>query len=195
MIIYILFSITLGIEGGFFELKGKDVVSPSFGPSFGIFCDFPLIPNLSYTLSLQKGSGGASTRTAAIFYDSLGVGTVLSGVVGEEFKYNKGILSTNWLPFSKIISPSLSLRLGLISWSFVSEKEIAKSLNGNEFKKISLFIGGGGGVRSNLFGFLLSIEAFADFIFSEDKDWETGFGNYDDNEWSTELTFRVGKQF
>jgi hypothetical protein len=191
MMLYILFSFTLGAEGGFFELKGKDVVSPSFGPSYGIFGDFYVTPNLSYELSFQSGKATASTRT--MFIDTLG--DIHSGVAGEDFECFKGALSVNWFPFKPVFSPYVSARLGLVNWKFVSGDNVARSLNGNELKGISLALGGGSGLRAEIAGFVLSAEAFSDFIFSEDKDWISGFGGYDDNEWTVEVMFKLGREF
>jgi hypothetical protein len=194
MILYILVSFTVGLQGGMFELKGEDIISPSFGPSYGIFCDFYMTPNLSYDLSFQMAKAPASTRTTAIVYDSTGQ-QVFSEVRGEDFQYFKGSLSVNWFPFTTIISPSLSAKLGLEQWKFVSGGEVVQSLNGNDFEGISLFLGGGGGLRCELVGFVLSAEVFSDFIFTENKDWSGGFGGYDDNEWDIEVIFKLGKEF
>jgi hypothetical protein len=191
MMLYVLLSFAVGFEGGVFELKGEDIVSPSFGSSYGAFCDFYVTPNLSYDLSFQVVKAPASTRTVAI--DTLG--NVYSEVEGEDFECFKGNLSVNWFPFTTAISPSLSARLGLTQWKFVSGEDVVQSLNGNDFEGISLFLGGGAGLRGRIAGFVISAEAFADFIFSEDKDWISGFGGYDDNEWDVELIFKLGKEF
>ncbi len=195
MILYILFSFTVGLEGGMFELKGNDIVSPSFGPSFGVFCDFYLNPNLNYCLSFERGKATASTRTMAFMYDSLGRRQFFSEVVGEDFEHLSGNLSVNWIPFRIVLSPYLSGRLGFKSWRFVSGGEVVTSLNGNEFEGLSLSLGGGAGIRGELAGFIISVEAFSDFIFSENKDWVEGFGNGDDNEWTVEYVFRLGRDF
>ncbi len=194
MILYILLSFAAGLEGGVFKLRGKDIVSPSFGPSYGIFCDFYVTPNLSYDLSFQMVKAPASTRTMAIVYDSTGQ-QVFSEVRGEDFQCFKGNLSVNWFPFAAVFSPYLSSRLSLEQWKFVSSGDVVQSLNGNDFQGTSLVLGGGGGLRCEIVGFVLSAGAFADFIFSEDKDWLGGFGGYDDNEWDIELIFKLGKEF
>lgn len=195
MIFYILFSFTVGLEGGMFELKGNDIVSPEFGPSIGGFCDFFVNSNLNYSFSFQKGKATASTRTMAFMYDSLGQRQFFSGVVGEDFEHLSGSFSVNWMPFRIVLSPYLSGRLGFKSWSFVSGDEVVTSLNGNEFKGLSLSLGGGAGLRGEIAGFVISAEAFSDFIFSENKDWIEGFGNGDDNEWIVEYIFRLGRNF
>ncbi len=195
MIIYILFSFAIGVEGGIFELQGSDIVSPEFGPHFGVFCDVPITSNLDYVISFGWGKDIASTRTVAITYDSLGQRQVFSEVRGENFEYFSGDFSVSWIPLRNNISPYLSGRLGLKSWKFVSDGEIVTSLNGNEFKGISLSLGGSAGLRGKIAGFVISGEVFSDFIFSENSDWEKGFGNEDDNEWTRGVTFRLGKDF
>lgn len=191
MILCILFSFAVGLEGGVSELKGKDIVSPSFGPSYGIFCDFYVTPNLSYDLSFQIVKAPASTRTMII--DTLG--ETYSEVAGEDFECFKGNLSVNWFPFKIMFSPYLSARLGLEQWKFVSGGNVVQSLNGSDFQGTSLVLGGGTGLRGRIAGFIISAEAFSDFIFSENKDWLKGFGGYDDNEWMVEVVFKLGKEF
>jgi hypothetical protein len=195
MIFFILLSFTAGFEGGMFELKGNDIVSPEFGPTFGVFCDFYVTPNLNYCLSFEKGSATASTRTMAFTYDSLGQQHFFSVVRGEDFEYFSGNMSVSWIPIRTILSPYLSGRLGLKSWRFVSGGDVVMSLNGNEFKGLSLSLGGGAGLRGGIAGFVLSAEAFADFIFSENSDWYDGFGSGDDNEWIMEYIFKLGRNF
>ncbi len=195
MIIYILLSFAVGVEGGVFELQGNDIVSPEFGPRFGVFCDVPVTSNLNYVLSFGWGKATASTRTVAITYDSLGQRQVFSEVRGEDFEYLSGDFSVNWIPLRSVISPCLSGRLGLKSWKFVSGGEVAMSLNGNEFKGISLSLGGSAGLKGNIAGFVISGEIFSDFIFSESSDWEKGFGSEDDNEWTRGVIFRLGRDF
>jgi len=195
MIIYVLFSFALGIEGGIFELQGNDIVSPEFGSHFGVFCEVPITSNLNYVLSFNTGKATASTRTVAITYDSLGQRQVFSEVRGENFEYLSGDFFVNWIPLRNVISPYLSGRLGLKNWKFVSGDEIAVSLNGNEFKGVSLSLGGSAGLKGRIAGFVISGEVFSDFIFSEDSDWEKGFGSEDDNEWSRGVIFRLGRDF
>ena len=195
MIIYVLLSFAVGVEGGVFELQGNDIVSPEFGPGFGVFCEVPVTSNLNYILSFGWGKATASTRTVAITYDSLGQQQVFSGVRGEDFEYLSGALSVNWIPLRNIISPYLSGRLGIKSWKFVSGGEVAVSLNGNEFKGISLSLGGSAGLKGEIAGFIISGEVFSDFIFSEDSDWMDGFGGEDDNEWTRGVIFRLGRNF
>jgi hypothetical protein len=195
MIIYILLSFAVGVEGGVFELQGNDIVSPEFGPGFGVFCEVPVTSNLNYILSFGWGKATASTRTVAITYDSLGQQQVFSGVRGEDFEYFSGDFSVNWIPLRKMISPCLSGRLGLKSWKFVTGGEVATSLNGNEFKGISLSLGGSAGLKGRIAGFVISGEIFSDFIFSEESDWEKGFGGEDDNEWTKGVIFRLGRDF
>jgi hypothetical protein len=195
MILYILFSFAVGLEGGMFELKGNDVVSPEFGPSYGVFCDVFVTPNLNYCLSFEKGRATASTRTMAFMYDTLGQQHFFSGVRGEDFEHFSGNMSVSWIPIKTVLSPYLSGRLGFKSWKFVSGGDVVMSLNGNEFKGLSLSLGGGVGLRGEIAGFVLSAEAFSDFIFSENRDWVDGFGSGDDNEWIVEYVFRLGREF
>ncbi len=195
MIFYILLSFTVGLEGGMFELRGNDVVSPEFGPSFGLFGDFYVTPNLNYCLSFEKGSATASTRTMAFMYDSLGQKHFFSEVRGEDFEHFSGNMSVSWVPIRTVLSPYLSGRLGFKSWRFVSSGDVVMSLNGNEFNGLSLSLGGGVGLRGEIAGFVLSVEGFSDFIFSENSDWFDGFGSGDDNEWIMEYVFRLGRNF
>ncbi len=195
MILYILLSFTAGLEGGVFELKGNDVVSPSFGPSFGVFCDFYVTPSLNYGLSFEKGRAAASTRTLAIMYDTLGQQHFFSEVRGEDFEHFSGNISVSWVPFRTVVSPYISGRLGLRSWRFVSGGDVVMSLNGNEFNGLSMSLGGGTGLRGEIAGFVLSMEAFSDFIFSENSNWVEGFGSGDDNEWIVEVLFSLGRDF
>lgn len=195
MIIYILLSFTVGFEGSMFELKGNDILSSSFGASYGIFGDFYVTPNLKYGISLRKGKADASTRTMAISYDTTGQQQVFSGVRGENFEFIGGDFSVSWTPFRTVISPYVSGRLGLRNWKFVSDGDVVMSLNQNEFEGLSLSLGGGAGLRGKIAGFILDLEASSDFIFSEDRDWEEGFGSGDDNEWTVDIIFRLGKEF
>jgi hypothetical protein len=195
MIIYVLLSFAIGIEGGVFELQGNDIVSPEFGPYFGIFCEVPVTSNLNYVFSFGAGKATAMTRTVAITYDSLGQQQVFSEFRGEDFEYFSGDFSVNWIPLRNVISPYLSGRLGLKNWKFVRGGEVVTSLNGNEFKGISLSLGGSAGLKSKIAGFVFSTEVFSDFIFSEDSDWAEGFGGEDDNEWTRGVIFRLGRDF
>jgi hypothetical protein len=196
MIFYILLSFTAGFEGGVFELKGNDIVSPEFGTSFGVFCDFYVTPNLNYGLSFNKGKAAASTRTMVVVYDTTsGQQRILSRVRGEDFEFISGEFCVNWLPIRTVLLPYLSGWLGLKSWKFVSGGDVVMSLNENEFKGVSLSLGGGAGLRSEIAGFVFSAELFSDFIFSEDSDWEVGFGSSDDNEWTVNTMFKLGKEF
>ncbi len=190
--IYILLSLTLGLEGGMSQLKGEDIGSSLFGPSYGLFCDIDVTPNLSYSLSLTGGK--AETSSNSTILDSLR--QPLSGIVGEDFQSFQGALSVNWAPLTTSFSPYLSGRLGLSKWQFIDGSgDIVQSLNGNDFKGLSLFLGGGAGLRGKIAGFVLAVEGFSDFIFSEDKDWYEGFGGYDDNEWTFNVMFKLGKEF
>jgi len=192
MMIYILLSLTLGLEGGMSQLKGQDIVSSSFGPSYGLFCDIDVTPNLSYSLSFTNSKGEASTNSMVM--DTLG--QMFSGAVGEDFQSLRGDFSVNWTPFTGGFSPYLSGRLGLSQWKFIDGNgDVALSLNGNNFKGLSLFLGGGAGLRGKIAGFVLAVEGFSDFVFSEDKDWYEGFGGYDDNEWTFNVMFKLGKEF
>ncbi len=192
MIIYILFSLTLGFEGGMSQLKGADIDSFSFGPSFGLFCDIAVTPNLSYSLSFSGGK--AETSSNSVILDSLR--QPLSGIVGENFQSFRGNLSVNWAPLTTGFSPYLSGRLGLSQWKFVNGNgDVALSLNGNNFEGLSLFLGGGAGLKGGIAGFVLAVEGFSDFVFSEDKDWYEGFGGYDDNEWTFNIMFKLGRKF
>ncbi len=195
MIFYILLSFAAGLEGGIFELKGDDVVSPSFGPSFGVFCDFYVTPDLNYSFSFQRGKSTASTQTMAFTYDSLGQRQYFAAVRGEDFEHFGGNISVGWIPFRTVLSPCLSGRLGFKSWRFVSSGDVVMSLNGNEFRGLSMSLGGGVGLRGDIAGFVLSAEVFSDFIFSENSDWIEGFGSSDDNEWIVDVIFKLGKEF
>jgi len=191
MILHILLSFTVGLEGGMFELKGEDIVSSSFGPSFGVFCDVSITPNLSYSLSFIGGKANASTNSAEM--DTLG--QPQTGIVGEDFQCFKGNLSVDWFPFQGVFSPYLSGRLGLSRWEFVSGGDVAMSLNGNDFEGLSLFLGGGTGLRGKIGGFIVAVEGTSDFIFSENKDWLEGFGGFDNNEWTIDVMFKLGREF
>ncbi len=190
MILHILLSFTVGLEGGMFELKGEDIVSSSFGPSFGVFCDVSITPNLSYSLSFIGGKAEAFSNTVA--RDSSMMPMVF---VREYFQYFKTNLSVNWFPLQTAFSPYLSGRLGLSRWKFVSGGDVAMSLNGNDFDGLSLFLGGGAGLKVEIAGFIVAVEGTSDFIFSENKDWLEGFGGYDDNEWTIDVMFKLGREF
>ncbi len=192
MIIYILLSLTLGLEGGMSQLKGEDIVSSSFGPFLGGFCEIPVTPNLSYSISFTGGKAEASSNSMVMDTS----GQMFSGVVGEDFQSFRGDLSVNWAPLTGGFSPYLSGRLGLSQWKFVNGSgDIVLSLNGNNFEGLSLFLGGGAGLKGKIAGFILAVEGFSDFVFSEDKDWYEGFGGYDDNEWTFNVMFKLGKEF
>ena len=200
MIIYMLFSFAVGLEGGMFELKGDNIVSSSFGPSFGIFGDLSVTPNLSYTLSFGGGKAGASSRTFGI------IDTIYSEVQGEDFECFYGNLSVNWFPLKTSVSPYFSGRLGIKQWKMTSGGNVIQSLGypdpyhpgeiiRNDYQSLSLSIGCGVGLRGGLAGFVVSAEVFSDFIFSENQDWGKGFGIGDHNEWTVEGVFRLGKEF
>lgn len=192
MIIYILFSFAVGLQGGMFELKGDDIVSSSFGPSFGAFGDLSVTPNLSYSLSFTEGKAEASSNSVTL--DTLM--QPISEVVGEDFQYFKANLSVNWIPFQASFSPYLSGRLGLNQWKLLDANgDVAESLNGNGYEGLSLSLGGGAGIKAEIAGFIISVEGCSDFIFSENKDWYEGFGGYDDNEWTVDFIFKLGKVF
>lgn len=203
MIIYILFSFAVGLEGGMFELRGNDIVSSSYGPSFGIFGDLSVTPNSSYSLSFGRGTADASSQTFGI--DSTFT-QIDSMAQGEEFECFYGNLSVNWFPFKTPLSPCLIGRLGLKQWKITSGDNVIQSLGSpnpyspgdiihNDYQGLSLSIGGGIGLRGELAGFVLAAEAVSDFIFSESKSWEEGFGRNDDNEWTVEFIFRLGRKF
>jgi len=190
--IYVLLSFAVGVQGGMFELQGDDIVSSSFGPSFGGFCDVNVTPNLSYSMSFIGGK--AETSSNSTILDSLR--QPLSGIVGEDFQSFQGALSVNWAPLTTSFSPYLSGRLGLSQWKIIdSNGDVALSLNGNNFEGLSLFLGGGAGIRGRIAGFLIAVEGFSDFVFSENKAWDKGFGMYDDNEWTVNFMFKLGKEF
>jgi hypothetical protein len=192
MILYVLFSFTIGVQGGMFELRGEDIVSSSFGPSFGAFCDLSITPNLSYSLSFAGGKAEASSNSVEL--DSLR--QPLTGVVGQDFQSFHGALSVDWAPLTTSFSPYLSGRVGFSQWKIIDGNgDVALSLNGNNFEGLSLFLGGGAGIRCKVAGFLIAVEGFSDFIFSENKDWSGGFGGYDDNEWTVSYMFKLGKEF
>jgi len=192
MILYILFSFAVGVQGGMFELRGDDIVSSSYGPFLGAFYDMSITPNLSYNLSFSGGK--AETSSNSVVLDSLR--QPLTGEVGQDFQSFRGNLSVNWVPLTTSFSPYLSGRLGLSQWKFLNGNgDIALSLNGNNFEGLSLFLGGGAGLRGKIAGFVLAVEGFSDFVFSEDKDWYEGFGGYDDNEWTFNVMFKLGKEF
>jgi hypothetical protein len=192
MIIYILFSLALGLEGGMSQLKGEDIVSSSFGPFYGVFCEFSITPNLSYNLAFTSLKAEASSNSMVM--DT--TGQMFSGVVGEDFQSFQGALSVSWAPLTTSFSPYLSGRLGLNQWKLVDGNgDVVLSLNGNNFEGLSLFLGGGAGLKAEIAGFILAVEGYSDFIFSEDKDWYDGFGGYDDNEWIVNFAFKIGKKF
>lgn len=192
MIIYILFSFALGLEGGMFELKGEDVVSSSYGPTYGFFGELSVTPNLSYVLSFTGGKAETSSRSVTL--DTL-MGEI-SEVVGENFQCLKGNLSVNWSPIPHALSPYLSGRLGLSRWKLLDgDGNVAENLDGNKFEGLSLSLGGGAGIKANFAGFVVAVEGYSDFIFSENKDWYEGLGGYDDNEWTVEFIFRLGREF
>jgi hypothetical protein len=192
MILYILLSFTVGLQGGMFELKGEDIVSSSYGPSFGFFGELSVTPNLSYVLSFTRGKAEASSSSVTL--DTLM--EEISEVVGEDYQYFKGNLSVNWSPLRYAISPYLSGRLGLSQWKLLgNDGNVVEILNGNNFEGLSLSLGGGIGLKGKVAGFELSVEGFSDFIFSENKDWYEGFGGYDDNEWIVEAVFKLGREF
>jgi len=190
--IYVLLSFAVGVQGGMFELQGDDIVSSSFGPSFGGFCDVNVTPNLSYSMSFIGGKAETSSNSAVL--DSLM--QPLTGVVGHDFQCFQGVLSVGWAPLTTSFSPYLSGRLGLSQWKIIdSNGDVALSLNGNNFEGLSLFLGGGAGIRGRIAGFLIAVEGFSDFVFSENKAWDKGFGMYDDNEWTVNFMFKLGKEF
>lgn len=192
MILYMLLSFAVGLEGGMFELKGGDIVSSSFGPSFGVFGDLSVTPNLSYSLSFTGGK--AETSSNSVMLDTLM--QPISGVVGEDFQYFKTNLSVNWFPFQASFSPYLSGRLGLSQWKLLDANgDVAESLNGNDYEGLSLSLGGGAGIKAEIAGFVMSVEGYSDFIFSENKDWYEGFGGEDDNEWTVNVVFKLGREF
>ena len=191
MILYILFSFAVGLQGGMFELKGEDIVSSSYGPSFGIFCDVDVTPNLSYSISFTNGKSEASSSSVGL--DSLM--QPLAGVVGEDIQSFQGNLSADWSPVRAKFSPYLSGRLGFNRWRFMEGDNTSVSLTGNDFEGLSLSLGGGAGIKGRIAGFVLAVEGFSDFVFSEDKDWSGGFGGSDDNEWTVNFMFKLGKEF
>ncbi len=215
MIIYILFSFVVGLEGGMFELKGNDIVSSSFGPSFGIFGDLSATPNLNYSLSFGIGKTDASTQTFGMrlvpVVDTTTNDTTFTQLVdsmaqGEKFECLYGNLSVNWFPFKASLSPYLIGRLGLKQWKIISGGNVIQSLGypdpespdeiiRNDYQGLSLSIGGGAGMKAEIAGFVVSVEGYSDFIFSEDKAWDKGFGMYDDNEWTLDVIFKLGREF
>jgi hypothetical protein len=200
MMIYMLFSFAVGLEGGMFELKGDNIVSSSYGSSFGVFGNLDVTPNLSYRLSFGMVKADASSQTFGI------TDTIYSEVQGEDFECFYGNLSVNWFPLKTSLSPYLAGRLGLKQWKITSGGNVIQSLGYpnpyspgeiiyNDYQSLSLSIGGGVGLRGKLAGFVISAEVFSDFIFSENQDWAKGFGMGDHNEWTVEGVFRLGKEF
>jgi len=191
MIIYILFSFAVGLQGGVFELKGDDIVYSSYGSSFGVFADLSVTPNLNYSLSFVGGKAEAFSNTVA--RDSSMMPMVF---VREYFQYFKTNLSVNWCPFQASFFPYLSGRLGLNQWKLLDANgDVAESLSGSDYEGLSLSLGGGGGIKAKVTGFVVSVEGYSDFIFSENKDWHEGFGGYDDNEWTFNIMFKLGRKF
>jgi hypothetical protein len=207
MIFYILFSFAVGLQGGMFELKGDDIVSSSYGPSFGVFADLSVTPNLSYNLSFGRGRNDASIQTFGMKLVPVNDTTFAlrdtSAAQGENFECFYGNLSVNWYPLKTSLSPYLSGRLGFKHWKITSGGNVIQSLGYpgssgeifNDYQSLSLSIGGGAGLRGKLAGFVVSAEAFSDFIFSEKKAWDEGFGIGDDNEWIVEFMIKIGREF
>jgi len=196
--IYLLFSFAIGIGGGVFEVRGDDIVSPSFGPTAEVFFNIEIIPDLVYDISIKGGRADASTRSLAYIEVEQGDTTAfiaVSRVLGEEFEFVEGNLSLDWYPFPMQIKPYISARLGLMRWRFKSNGEVTRSLNGNEFDRYSLSLGGGIGVSTGFSGFVLSVDVVSDFIFSVDNDWKDGFGTGDDNEYAVGVNIRIARGF
>ncbi len=196
--IYLLFSFAVGMGGGAFQVKGDNIVSPSYGPKFEIYSLFEFIPNLVYSIDIKGGRANASTRSLAYEYVEQGDSTILipiSSVLGNEFEFIQGALSLYWYPLSTRLKPYISTRLGLMRWRFKSDGEVTSSLNGTQFDRYSLTLGGGLGLSAELSGFVFSVGADGDFIFSMDKDWNEGFGTEDENEYTMGFEIKIAKEF
>lgn len=196
--IYLLFSFAIGLGGGTFQVKGDNIVSPSYGPKVEIYSLFEFIPNLMYSIDIKGGRANASTRSLTYEYVEQGDSTILipiSSVLGNEFEFIQGALSLYWYPLSTRIKPYILTRLGLMRWRFKDDGEVVVSLNGNNFDRYSLTLGGGIGVSSEFSNFVFSLGVYSDFIFSVDKDWEKGFGTEDENEYTLGFEIRIAKEF
>jgi len=178
--IYLLFSFAIGLGGGMFQVKGDNISSPSYGPKVEIYSLFEFVPNLVYSIDIKGG------RAKLI---------PISSVLGNEFEFIQGALSLYWYPLSTRLKPYILTRLGLMRWRFKDDGEVVVSLNGNNFDRYSLTLGGGIGVSSEFSNFVFSLGVYSDFIFSEDKDWEKGFGTEDENEYTLGFDIRIAKEF
>jgi len=196
--ICLLFSFAIGIGGGAFQIKGDNIVEPSYGPTAKIFSDFEFIPGLVYRINIEAGRANASTHS--MVYESIqqGDSTVIipiSGVLGDKFEFIHGNLSINWYPLTWQIKPYLSAQLGLMRWRFTQNGEVVMSLNGSNFDRYSIYLGGGTGVSTEFSDFIFTIGVTSDFIFSVDKSWDEGFGTEDENEYTIGFEISVAKEF
>ncbi len=196
--IYLLFCYAVGIGGGAFQVKGDNIVNTSFGPKFEIYSLFEFVPNLQYSIDIKVGKAKAATRSSTYEYIVQGDSTIIipiSGEVGDGFEFIEGDLSLYWYPLNAKFKPYISTRLGILRWRFKDNGEVALSLNGNKFDRYSLALGGGIGLATEFSDFILSMGISTDFIFSMDKNWETGFGTEDENEYTIGFDIRIAKEF
>lgn len=196
--ICLLFSFAIGIGGGAFQIKGDNIVKPSYGPTAKIFFDFEFIPGLVYRINMEAGRANASTHS--MVYESIQredstVRIPIYGVLGDKFEFIHGNLSLNWYPFTWQIKPYLSTRLGLMRWRFTQNGEVVMSLNGSNFDRYSIYLGGGAGVSTEFSNFIFTMGVTSDFIFSVDNNWDEGFGTEDENEYTIGFEISVAKEF
>lgn len=196
--IYLLFSFAVGIGSGAFQVKGNNIVNPSFGPKFEIYSLFEFVPNLQYSIDIKGGRAKAATRSMT--YQNIEQGDSIitipiSGEIGDEFEFVEGDLSLYWYPMNIKLKPYISMRIGILRWRFKDNGEVAISLNGNNFDRYSLALGGGIGLATEFSDFIISIGIFSDFIFSMDKNWEQGFGTEDENEYTIGFDIRIAREF
>lgn len=197
--IYLLLSFSIGIGGGTFIPQGEDIVSPSYGVNGSIYYDIEVIPDLVYSLSLSMGKAGASTETMTYQIIQQGDSTIyvpVSDEVGDNFEYVEGNLSVQYSPFELSVSPFISGRIGLMKWKFTDESGVVNSLTGNKFDRLSLSLGGGFGLETDILeDYTAGVLVNADFILSVDSDMEEGFGPADDNEWKYGISLKVARRF
>ena len=196
--IYLLFSFAVGMGGGAFQVKGDNIVSPSYGPKVEIYSLFEFVPNLVYSIDIKGGKSGARTRSMTYQYIEQGDSIIvipIAGELGDDFEFIQGALSIYWYPLQSTLKPYIMSRLGLVRWRFKENGEVVMSLNGHKFDRYSLALGGGIGLATEFSNFILSIGISSDFIFSMDKDWEEGFGTEDENEYTIGFEIRIAKEF
>jgi len=196
--IYLLLSFSIGVGGGMFKVYGNNIGNASFGQKVNVFCDFEFVPQLVYSLNIETGKADASTSSFAYQYIQQEDSTVIipiSGILGDKYEYLHGNLSIDWYFINTPIKPYVRAKLGMMRWRFKSDGEVTSSLNGNQFDRYSLTLGGGLGLSAELSGFVFSAGADGDFIFSMDKDWNEGFGTEDENEYTMGFEIKIAKEF